>query len=128
MELYRQAADQGYPMGRCNLGVMYFFGQGVEKDQKRRHTASAQAAEQRPARGPVPAGRVLRIRRRRGAGRIPALALYREAADAGYPDAQCALGVLYRLGKGVAQDHRRQPACSARAAEGGCPRACTSWD
>ena len=27
-------------------------------------------------------------------------ALYREAAGAGYPDAQCALGVLHHQGKG----------------------------
>ena len=35
-----------------------------------------------------------------------ALALYREAAGAGYPDAQCALGVLHHLGKGVEKDVR----------------------
>ena len=46
-----------------------------------------------------------------------ALALYREAADAGYPDAQCALGVLYRLGKGVAQDHREAARLFRQAAE-----------
>ena len=64
VELYRRAAEGGYPMGRCNLGVMYFFGQGVEKDLKKAAYCFAQA-------GPVSAGGVLRVRRRRGAGRVP---------------------------------------------------------
>ncbi len=109
-------------MGRCNLGVMYFFrpggGEGSEKGRLLLCPGGGAAA----APGPVSAGGVLRVRRRRGQDVSRALALYREAAGAGYPDAQCALGCCTVWARGGAGPQGGSPPVPPGGG-GGYPRA-----
>lgn len=65
----------------------------------------------------------LGIMRDFGVGAVPsatkAAALYRAAAEAGVPDAECNLGVLYEHGRGVGQSDVDALSCYRRAAAGG---------
>ena len=65
----------------------------------------------------------------RGVGGTPdfarAAALYRQAADRGYPKSMCALGNLYVAGRGVPKDEAKGAALCHQAAERGEPDAQT---
>src|SRR5262249_49188828 len=37
LKWYRKAAEQGLPQAQCNMGLMYYFGQGVAQDYVRAH-------------------------------------------------------------------------------------------
>ena len=52
-----------------------------------------------------------------------AVAWFRKAAEQGYVDAQCNLGVMYRRGRGVPQDDAEAAAWYRKAAEQGLPEA-----
>jgi len=42
---FKKAAEQGYPLGQCDLGECYLFGQGVEKNEKLGYSLLLKAAE-----------------------------------------------------------------------------------
>ena len=46
MELYQQAADQGYLPAICDLGLCYELGMGVEMDKLRAAELYREAADQ----------------------------------------------------------------------------------
>ncbi len=45
MELYKQAADQGYTLAQNNLGNMYIQGKGVTKDKRKAYLYWSKAAK-----------------------------------------------------------------------------------
>jgi len=105
VEDWRRAAEQGDARAQCNLGVRYYYGEGVPRDYAEELTWYHKAAEQGHARAQFNLG--VYYARDEGVPRDYAKALkwYRKAADQGDAPAQCNLGVCYAHGLGVPRDH-----------------------
>lgn len=101
-QLYRAAAEEGYPLAQTNLGVMYEAGQGglarSDRDAERLYRLAADQG--------FPAGQAslgtFYVSGRGGLRRDDreAVRLFRLAADAGNVQAQNNLGKLYAEGRG----------------------------
>ena len=98
-------AEQGDARAQYNLGVCYYFGEGVEQDYEEAVKWYRKAAEQGYARAQYNLG----VCYYNGEGveqdYEKAVKLYREAAEQGSSSAQCNLGVCYNNGVGVEQDY-----------------------
>ena len=101
---FKSSAEKGDLHAQFNLGVMYAFGQGVEKDEKAAVLWYRKAAEK----GFAPAQHSLgqAYEEIMGVWRDEALAVewYRKAAEQGYGKAQFSLGLMYARGQGVKVD------------------------
>jgi len=98
-------AEQGYAEAQNNLGMMYYFGDGVPQDYQEAVKWYRKAAEQ----GQAEAQYNLGVLYDQGKG-VPqdsqeAVKWYRRAAEQGYAGAQGALGYMYAEGKGVPKDY-----------------------
>ena len=104
VDLYRQAAEQGYADAQNGLGNMYFMGQGVPQDDAEAVKWFRKAAEQ----GHTPALSNLASCYNLGRGVIQdykeAIKCYRKAAEQGNLFAQLELGYIYSSGKNVPKD------------------------
>jgi hypothetical protein len=111
-------AEQGNAVAQCNLGIIYFNGQGVTQDYKQAVYWYKKAAEQ----GDAAAQYNLGVMYANGEG-VPqdykqAVYWYKQAAEQGHADAQYNLGVSYSSGnKGVHQDHKQAAYWYTKAAE-----------
>ena len=125
VEWYRKAASQGYPAAETNLGDMYLFGRGgLDKNPLDALSWYLKAAQQQ---WPDAQYR-LAYMYEAGLGTAKdvqrAAELYRSAADAGYPDAENVLGVLYATGSdGLPKDDQQAVQWYRKAAEQGFAKA-----
>lgn len=111
---YRLAIQRGDPHAAFALGMMTLDGRGVAKDAAAGRRLLESAADAVPAAAYNLALLLLEARRPESDRR--AAELMRRAADAGEVDAQYALAVLYRQGKGVTRDPVEGAIWMARAA------------
>ena len=102
----RKNAEAGDIHAQFQLGLMFYFGRGVEVDKAEAVKWFRRAAEQ----GDVVAQCRLGVAYYKGEGvpedKAEAAKWYRRAAEQGQALAQHMLGLLYRMGEGVPQSHR----------------------
>jgi len=101
---FEKAAAQGNPAAQTQLGVMYFKGDGVNKDYAQARTLFQAAAAQ----GNAVAENSLGLIYMNGLGAdtdyAQALSWYSKAADQGNFSGLCNLGIMYENGLGVPRD------------------------
>src|SRR5262249_54265845 len=105
LKWYQFSAEHGDASGQCNLGTLYFDGDGVRKDYHEAARWFRAAAEQG-----FPAGETkLAFLYATGQGVVQnygeAVKWMTRAAEQGYAQAQTNLGDLYVEGKGVSLDY-----------------------
>jgi len=99
VEWYRKAASQGYPAAETNLGDMYLFGRGgLDKNPLDALSWYLKAAQQQWPDAQYRLAYMYEVGLGTAKDAQRAVELYRSAADAGYPDAENVLGVLYATG------------------------------
>ncbi|MBC8391551.1 MAG: SEL1-like repeat protein [Deltaproteobacteria bacterium] len=116
-------AEQGDVQAQCDLGYIYYSGQGVIQDYEEAIKWSTKAAEQ----GFAVAQCNLGIYYTNGQG-VPqnykeAVKWFTKAAEQGDVQAQCNLGIYYSNGKGVPQDYKEAVKWNTKAAEQGYAQA-----
>ena len=98
------AAESGLHLAQYNLGILYFFGQGVDKDLEQSFRWTQAAAEQ----GHVAAQHNLGSLYYEGQGvdrdRATAVEWYSTAAKAGHADAALLLAEMFQQGVSVRRD------------------------
>lgn len=116
---YRQAADSGSADAKVDLGSMYEYGWGVERNPSAALQLYRSAAEAGSPRGVFAVGQSYQ----KGIGVSKdygqAMIWYRKAVRAGWADAMNSIGVLYDNGLGVRKSHARARRWYKRAAEAG---------
>lgn len=107
MQLYKKAADAGYPKAQNYYGFLLYQGRGVERDRAK----GLHLMEQAAMAGDPTAANNLGFLMLDTEGIEPnyenAAFWLRRAADSGMPQAQSSLADLYREGKGVPVDTLR---------------------
>ena len=125
-QLYRAAADEGYPLAQTNLGVMYEGGQGgLAKSDRDAEKLYRLAADQGFPAGQASLG-TFYVSGRGGLRRDDreAVRLFRLAADSGNAQAQNNLGKMYAEGRGgVPRDLDEAARLWRLAADGGVEEA-----
>lgn len=120
---YRKAVEQGYARAQANLGVCYYFGRGVDKDQAEAVKWFRKAAEQ----GFGAAQYKLGICYENGEGTAKddkeAVRWYRKAAEQGNMWGAFYLADCYAHGRGVPKDKTQALKWFQAADEHGHPRA-----
>lgn len=100
----QKAAVNNHTGAQCQMGAMYYYGEGVEKNPKMAFYWFEKAAKQ----GRAEAQRKLGVYYESGYGveqnMQTAVYWYKQAAKQGHAEAQCDLGMCYKYGKGVAKD------------------------
>lgn len=119
VSLYRQAIEEGDPVGINALGVCYFFGKGVEKD-----LGQAYKLYERAASAGVPAAQAnLGLLYKNGTyveqDIEKALYWYKQAAEQGFSKGQFWLGEFYKNGTGVEKNYEKALYWYEKAAEQG---------
>ena len=103
-QLYRQAADRGYPKSMCALGNLYIAGHGVPKEATRGAELCRQGAEAGDEDAQTDLGNLYL----QGIGvphdMVQARRWYQLAAAQGQANAEFVLGQIYWNGDGVAPD------------------------
>ena len=122
-EPYQQAADQGDASAQYNLAVLYYNGEGVQKDLRKAAELYQKAADQ----GDAFAQYELALLYYNGEG-VPkdlrkTAKLYQKAADQGDAFAQYELGRLYDNGEGVPKDSEKARELYQKAANQGLKQA-----
>ena len=119
IEVYRSQAEAGNPVEQFRMGLMYYYGNGVDQNYKYAVKWFTKAAEQ----GYLYAQTSLGICYRRGEGIlinfIEAVKLFTLAAEQGDIVAVYNLGICYYNGQGVSQDHQKAAELFQKAAEQG---------
>ena len=119
----RKKAEAGDAKSQLELGLMFYFGNGVKQDKAEAVKWWRRAAEQGDAKAQFNLG----LMYHKGEGVLEekkeAVKLYRLAADQGIAAAQCNLGLLYEHGEGVSQDKAEAVEWYRRAAEQGIAEA-----
>ena len=120
---FRKAAEQGDAIAQFNLGLLYYYGDGVPQDYVKAASWYRKAAEQGYA--GAQAGLAALYYKGEGVSQdYTATAFwFRKAAEQGDINAQLALGGLYHAGQGVPQDKAQAVLWTRKAAEQGDARA-----
>jgi TPR repeat protein len=105
---------------QCNLGIMYYYGKGVQQDSKQAAAWYQKAAAQGDAEAQCNLGNMYYYGKGVQQDSKQAAAWYRKAADQGHASAQCSLGLMYHEGEGgVQQDSKQAAAWLQKAADQG---------
>lgn len=119
----QKQADSGDAGAQSNLGLMYYNGEGVQKNAVKAVEWWQKAAEQ----GDAYAQNNLGVMYQKGEGvqknAAKAVEWYQKAAEQGHANAQDNLGDMYYEGKGVAKDTAKAVEWYRKAAEQGYARA-----
>ena len=118
-ELFARAAAQDCALAENDLGDLYLYGKGVERNAKEAFKWYKQAADRDDSMGQNNLGYM--YIRGFGVDKDPSAAQewYLKSAKQGNPFAQDALGYMYQTGLGVGQDPARAFQCYKSAAEQG---------
>ncbi len=119
IESYRSQAEAGNPVEQFRMGLIYYYGNGVDQNYKNAVKWFVKAAEQ----GYLYARTSLGICYRRGEGilvnYIEAVKLFTLAAGQGDIVAIYNLGICYYNGQGVSQDYQKAADLFQKAADQG---------
>ena len=119
LRCYRKAAEKGHAPAQNAIGIMYYYGYGVEKNYAKAANWYRKAAEQGYALGQSNLGCMYWI----GLGVVQsdaeAVKWFRMAAEHGLAVGQFCLGGMYEDGRGVAQDDKEAVNWYRKAAEQG---------
>ena len=116
--LFQKVADLGYPWAQYKIGDMYYWGNGVTKDEAvafKWYSKTARSLQKLAERGDAKAQYELGFMYDIGRGVTEddadafrwyskAAQSYQKLADRGQPEAQYQLGRMYKLGYGVTED------------------------
>lgn len=116
---YKQAADQGSPIGEYKVGMMYLRGQGVARDKAQAAAWLGKSARQGYARAQTNYGSLHVAGMGVPQDFVEAVNWFRKAAKQEYGDAQYLMGVAYEYGEGVPQDVETARAWYRRAVANG---------
>ena len=105
LKCYREAAENGDPVGQNGMGRLYSGGYAVPKDDVEAVKWFRLAATQGLDRAQCNLGTMYRTGTVVSQDYAEAMRWYRMAADQGFALAQCLIGVMYYLGEGVSQDY-----------------------
>ncbi len=123
IEETKRRAEAGDAVAQCNLGIFYFFGQGVRRDVVESTKWYRRAAEQ----GDVQAQYNLGIAFDRGHGVAPdsseAFRWFLAAAEGGHAEAQHNVAISYGQGNGVEMDWVEACRWIILSDQGGYPKA-----
>jgi len=109
---FEKAAEHGYADAQMRLGLLYFTGQGVPKDNVRGLEFIRKAAEQGYVRAQFYIGNLTE-------DNTKSAEWYEKAAEQEDTDAQYELGLLYLNGDGVPKDNEKAAKWFEKAAEQG---------
>lgn len=120
VELYKQAADNGFSEAEFRLALLYEKGWGVEKDEAKAFAYYLKAAEQGDPSSQNNVG-LYYNEGKGGVQRDPKKAIYwyTKAAESGNETAQSNLGYNYEVGDGVEKDISKAVYWYKKGAEGG---------
>lgn len=116
---FKQAADQGNAKGQNGLGLLYKYGNGVEKDAKEAVKWFKLSAEQNYASAQNNLGTMYENGNGVTKDYKEAAKWYRLAADQGHANGQNNLGYMYVKGYGVKQNYSEAAEWYRKAAEQG---------
>ena len=119
LEATEKSVELGSVVGLWQLGVLYEFGEGVEKDLEQAAMWYRKAAEQGHAVAQSNLGRLYEYGEGVEKDLEQATLWYRKSADQGNARAQNNLGVLYDYGKGVEKDLEQATLWYRKAADQG---------
>ena len=102
--MFKQAAEHGNAEAQYNLGKMYQWGRGVERDDAEATRWYRKAADQGHANAQDNLGWMYQNGLGVEQNYIEAVSWYRKAADQGHANAQNNMGWMYQNGLGVTQD------------------------
>jgi len=102
---YRPLAEQGHAVAQCNLGILYYAGQGVPQDYGEAAKWYRKSAAQGNADAQLHLGVMYHEGQSVSQDYGEAAKWYRKSAAQGNADAQYNLGILYAEGQGVPQDY-----------------------
>ena len=105
LESLKALAEKGDAKAQYNLGVIYYYGQGVSEDGKEAVKWYRKAAEQGHAEAQLSLGKAYFQGDTGRPDDKEAVKWYRKAAEQGNAKAQFALGTSYTIGQGVLQDY-----------------------
>lgn len=117
LAILKPLAEQGDSQAQVTLGIMYDYGQGVDKDPQEAMKWYLKAAEQ----GVPVVQHDVGVKYFQGMG-VPqsyekAAYWWEQSANAGLPDSQFNLGLMYYRGLGVKKDYTRAAGLFRKAAE-----------
>jgi TPR repeat protein len=118
-ELYRRAADQGYPPAQHNLALLYEQGRGVEQNLATAAKWYQAAAKQGDAEAQNNLGRLYALGHGVPQDALQAAYWYHKAAEQGNVEGENNLANCYREGRGVRQDRAKAFALYQKAAMAG---------
>ena len=101
---YNRAAEQGYPNSIYNLGIRYWFGDGVDKNEERAVQYFQEASELNFPDALLLLGNSYSTGKGIAQDKGKAAWCYRKAAEQGLDAAQYNLGYCYLKGEGVERD------------------------
>ncbi len=122
-EYYLKAANRGHISAQYSLGILYFYGHGIEVNYEKAFKCFSEAADK----GSGEAQCFLGYLYENGEGvkqdYSKAFEWYSKAAAQGVPEAQFNLGVMFDNGQGVAQNYEKAFKLYSKAADKGVPEA-----
>lgn len=119
MAAYRSAAEQGHAGAQRNLGLMYYFGEGVETNLPEAFRWISLSAGQGHAIAQYNVGLLYYFGSGTSKDLSRAVEWLTKSAEQGYPDAQFNLGVMSLNGEGTPPSLAKAVEWFAKAAEGG---------
>ncbi len=123
LDLYRRAADLGWPAALYQVGRAYDHGRGVSKDLAEAARWYRRAADAEHPGAMAALGTMYEFGDGLDMSLAEALRYYRMAAERGDPHGMTSLGFLYAAGKGVVRDQAEARRWYATAADRGNARA-----
>lgn len=112
LSLCRHDAKKGDVRAAYSMGLMYFYGDGVNKNYKKAQPYFEQSVYDIPD-AAIKLGNIKQVECNYAEARM----FYRWGAESGQPDGYALLGILYHLGYGVPQDDDKGYILDKKAAE-----------
>lgn len=107
LELYELSADQGYADAQNALGLMYYYGSGVEEDTVKAAMLYQKAVDQGNKYAQCNLAELYAAGDGVEKDIQKAIQLYESSIDQGYAPAAYELGFIYELGLGVKKDEQK---------------------
>ena len=118
-EWFTKAAEQGHAFAQNNIGLCYYYGEGVLQDYSKSFEWFEKGAEQGNEFAQINLGNCYYYGEGAKQDYTKAVEWYIKAAEQGNPEAQYQLGVCYIGGYGITQDYHKSIEWFTKAAEQG---------